>query len=137
MKTPKLKFKLNNITSPMGAVVAFVVMIALLMLISKYKGRQVLRARRIMRKAYSGRPMTPDELKAFVESRKGMRGPVDIAPKGPAWSVHAARARRRIPSRALAGTRAWRRRWDQMSGSSRYSKGMTQGRKLGLHMHMA
>ena len=139
MKKPKL----GMIASPMGAVVAFAAMIAILMVISKYKGKQVLRARAI-RKAYAGRPMTKAEQKAFVQSRKSMRGPILTPPGGPGWvPVHAARALRKaqtgrsVPPRALAGTRAWRRRWDQISGSSQYSRGMTQGRKLGLHLHMS
>ena len=99
MKTPKL----GIIASPTGAVIAFAAMIAILMIISKYKGRQVLRARAMMAK------------------RNNIASP----------------ARRAVPPRALAGTRAWRRRWDQISGSSQYSRGMTQGRKLGLHIHMS
>jgi hypothetical protein len=101
MKTPKL----GMIASPMGAVVAFAAMIAILMIVSKYKGKQVLRARAMMRQARRANIASP--------------------------------ARRAVPSRALAGTRAWRRRWDQISGSSQYSRGMTQGRKLGLHIHMS
>lgn len=44
---------------------------------------------------------------------------------------------RRVPSRALIGTGQWHRRWDQMSGSSRYSKGMLHGRKMGHHISLA
>ena len=31
----------------------------------------------------------------------------------------------------------WRRQWDQMSGSSRFSRDGLQGRKMGMHLHTA
>ena len=32
---------------------------------------------------------------------------------------------------------AWRRQWDTISGSSRFSHDMLQGRKMGMHLHQA
>ena len=38
---------------------------------------------------------------------------------------------------AIASGSGWRRRWDQMSGSSTYSTDFLQGRKMGAHFTVA
>jgi hypothetical protein len=46
---------------------------------------------------------------------------------------------RKVPKYAYKGVvnPYWRRQWDQMSGSSRFSTDTLQGRQMGLHVHQA
>lgn len=105
------KFKASNIFfTPKGAIITFGVMIAGIMALNYVKGRRALRARRLS--AYA--------------ARHGVI-PIGTGTKG--------KRKRSAPADNL--NPAWRRQWDTMSGSSRFSKDMLQGRRLGAHVHQA
>lgn len=95
---------------PMSAILAFIGMIAVLMIVKKTTGRTFIGYRAPLY-AYSGK------------ARHG------ITAKG------RAKGRRRVPANNMHP--AWRRSWDKMSGSSSYSKDMLQGRKMGAHISVA
>jgi len=106
------KLKAGNIFfTPKGAIIVFGVMIAGIMGLNYAKGRRVLRARR---------------LTAYAAARHGVI-PIGTGTKG--------KRKRSVPLDNL--NPAWRRQWDTMSGSSRFSRDMLQGRKLGAHLHQA
>lgn len=118
MKLPKL---LKSETFlPMSAVVAFVALIGILFLIKKsgrtpYVGYSSAIAR-----------MTAAQRLAYINSFRGTR---------PVRPVRPVRPMRTVPSRALIGMGQWHRRWDQMSGSSTYSRdSLKGGHRPMLHM---
>lgn len=107
--------------TPKGAIIVFVAMIAIIMIVSKVKGRQVLRARALNARreaAYLRRNNALARASAQRESAYNRRN-----------------AARRVP--LSTANSDWRRQWDQMSGSSRFSRDSLQGRKMGLHLHTA
>ena len=102
----------------MSALVAFVALIAILMLV-KRTGRNTYIGYRgsALRNPFGS---TRDSRLTYINSRRGLR------PLRP------------VPSRALIGTGQWHRRWDQMSGSSTYSRDAIRGSGAGRPMlHMA
>jgi hypothetical protein len=111
---------------PLSAVFAFVAMIAILFM-----------AKRSGMNTYVGYPAV--RRYGIIPSTIGVKGQrrrsVPVSNVHPRWRRIAMRGRR-VPSRALIG-RGWHRGWDKISGSSRYSKGMLHGRKMGAHIALA